>query len=84
MVDADEAHLVAERVTRAPWPAIEPSIEALRASNRDAGPRHPMQDGRLLALRVVPHEHAVGRLPDARLACKVIPAPHAQRRRPIL
>ena len=40
----------------------------------------PCRLTRLLALDVVPDEHAIGPVADERLARQVIPAPHAQRR----
>jgi hypothetical protein len=70
--------VTAELFARAHRTTIEPLVVALRAGHDDAVGGHTVQIDRLIALRVVPHDHALRHVADQRLAGQVIPAPDAE------
>src|SRR4030095_884253 len=76
-----QSDLTAEGLAVAGRGAAEPFIEALSPGHDNAAGGHVMQVHRLSLLRVVPHEHAIGKLTNERLAREVVPAPDAEGRR---
>ena len=71
----------AERVACAAGAPSEPVVEALGAGHHHMVGRNPVQPDGLVALDLVPHEHAIGRVANQRLAGQVIPAPYGHGRR---
>ena len=73
-----EPPLAHERLLAAARLELEPMIEALRPGKDDTATWHPVECHRLLDLRSIPDDDAVGQLPNLSFVGEIVPTRHAE------